>query len=70
MSMASFNKNREKIGCKGFMYRYRNAHIPVIQLVTQVRPRRTDFQGYFEEDNLRRAFIFVSATRPTLKPAP
>jgi len=30
----------------------------------------TDFQSFFEEDNLRRAFIFVSATRPTLKPAP
>jgi hypothetical protein len=25
-----------------------------------------DFQTHFEEDNLRRAFIFVSATRLTL----
>ncbi len=28
----------------------------------------TDFQSHFEEDNLRRAFVFVSATQPTLKP--
>lgn len=29
----------------------------------------TDFQSHFEEENLRRAMIFVSATRPSLKPA-
>jgi hypothetical protein len=28
----------------------------------------TDFQTYFEEDNLRRAMKFVTATRPSLKP--
>ena len=28
----------------------------------------TDFQAYFEEENLRRAMIFVSAVRPSLKP--
>lgn len=28
----------------------------------------TDFQSYFDEENLRRGLIFVSATRPTLKP--
>jgi hypothetical protein len=30
----------------------------------------TDFQSHMEEENLRRGMIFVSATRPTLKPAP
>lgn len=29
----------------------------------------TDFQSHIEEENLRRGFIFVSATQPTLKPA-
>jgi hypothetical protein len=29
----------------------------------------TDFQAFFEEENLRRAMIFVSASKPTLKPA-
>jgi hypothetical protein len=29
----------------------------------------TDFQSHFEEENLRRGMIFVSATRPSLKPA-
>ena len=28
----------------------------------------TDFQAYFDEENLRRAMIFVSAVRPSLKP--
>jgi hypothetical protein len=30
----------------------------------------TDFQTHIEEDNLRRGFRFISATQPTLKPAP
>jgi hypothetical protein len=29
----------------------------------------TDFHSHFEEENLRRAMIFVSASRPSLKPA-
>jgi hypothetical protein len=29
----------------------------------------TDFQAHFEEENLRRAMIFVSAAKPSLKPA-
>ena len=29
----------------------------------------TDFQSHMDEENLRRGLIFVSATRPTLKPA-